>query len=569
MNSQQNNYIQTEINNYPDYIRGGDNFDYSNQNKIITNKAKELIKNFKKQHQIDIDNNNNENQKILSTEINQISSSQQKAREELKSYDYYIRGEGKEKNENISPSIQKNNLVNEIPIQNIDMMNQENAKLKKQVMNLIQENNNLKNKVNYNNSNKSFISQNENNISMNINRNNNIPMNDKMFLEKSMESIIKSNIRFGQKNNNNDYYKNINMNNNNNKILYNQRSPNYNYNYNYNGIKPQNYIDNIINMNNMNNNIYNNRSSPNIINDYNQLLNDYRNTKYRLDNLQIELQNNKGLENKYRILNNNYTDVKNRNKELIITIQKLKNDNVALSQHIEELTKQKKRAESKLKNKIKINIENNNVNNINELKALKNRYTELQKNLEDMMKSKKEAANNEYRKRNERNVLLSENKKLKNEINNLQKSETEAQKKIKELNAYIQQLLTEKNNVNDNSTQMIEQYKIKFNEINKEKDNLIKQKNSLINKCDALERKLEELNINQKESNENELLQNKIKEYEEEIETIKNKDKIKSLENIGLINELKNTINNYKSQLQEKQNELDILNQKLNEKYPI
>ena len=207
MNSQQNNYIQTEINNYPDYIRGGDNLDYSNQNKIITNKAKELIKNFKKQHQIDIDNNNKENQKILSTEINQISSSQQKAREELKSYDYYIRGEGKEKKENISPSIQKNNLVNEIPIQNIDMMNQENAKLKKQVMNLIQENNNLKNKVNYNNSNKSFISQNvlpnnnmhmyipkndfENNISMNINRNNNIPMNDKMFLEKSMESIIK------------------------------------------------------------------------------------------------------------------------------------------------------------------------------------------------------------------------------------------------------------------------------------------------------------------------------------------------------------------------------------------
>ena len=90
-------------------------------------------------------------------------------------------------------------------------MNQENAKLKKQVMNLILENNNLKNKVNYNNNNnKSFISKKifrnnnnnmyipkndfENNLSMNQNINN-MPMNDKMFLEKSMESIIKSNMR--------------------------------------------------------------------------------------------------------------------------------------------------------------------------------------------------------------------------------------------------------------------------------------------------------------------------------------------------------------------------------------
>ena len=79
MNSQQNNIIQTEINNYPDYN--------ANQNRIITNRAKELIKNFKKQHQIDIDNNINENQKILTTEINPISSSQQKVREELNSYD--------------------------------------------------------------------------------------------------------------------------------------------------------------------------------------------------------------------------------------------------------------------------------------------------------------------------------------------------------------------------------------------------------------------------------------------------------------------------------------------------
>ena len=94
MNSQQNNIIQTEINNYPNYISAGNNYDI-NQNKIITNRAKELIKNFKKQHQIDIYNNNDENQKILPTDINRITFSQQKAREELKSYDYYIRGEGK------------------------------------------------------------------------------------------------------------------------------------------------------------------------------------------------------------------------------------------------------------------------------------------------------------------------------------------------------------------------------------------------------------------------------------------------------------------------------------------
>ena len=70
-----------------------------------------------------------------------------------------------------------------------------------------------------------------------------------------------------------------------------------------------------------------------------------------------------------------------------------------------------------------------------------------------MMKSKKENASNEYRIRNEHNVLLSENKKLKNV----------------------------KNNFNNNNKQMLEQYKIKLDETNKEKDNLLKPKNSLIN----------------------------------------------------------------------------------------
>ena len=69
------------------------------------------------------------------------------------------------------------------------------------------------------------------------------------------------------------------------------------------------------------------------------------------------------------------------------------------------------------------------------------------------MKSKKENASNEYRIRNEHNVLLSENKKLKNV----------------------------KNNFNNNNKQMLEQYTIKLDETNKEKDNLLKPKNSLIN----------------------------------------------------------------------------------------
>ena len=95
-----------------------------------------------------------------------------------------------------------------------------------------------------------------------------------------------------------------------------------------------------------------------------------------MENLEYELQNNKGFANKYRILNNNYNDLKNRNKELIIMVQKLKNDNTILSQHIDELTKQKNKAENKLKSKIKKNIENTNLNNIKELNALKNKYTE-------------------------------------------------------------------------------------------------------------------------------------------------------------------------------------------------
>ena len=153
MDSQKNNIIKTNKNNFQYNIQN--NYDLE-RNRNITNRARQLIQNFKKQHNINIPNNNYDNQRILNTDINnvnmdmnQLSTSQKKAKEELKTYDYIIRGEGKE----VKPSTQNNNLVNEIPVQNMDMVNQENTKLKKQYMNLILENNNLKTKVNFNNSN--------------------------------------------------------------------------------------------------------------------------------------------------------------------------------------------------------------------------------------------------------------------------------------------------------------------------------------------------------------------------------------------------------------------------------
>lgn len=48
-----------------------------------------------------------------------------------------------------------------------------------------------------------------------------------------------------------------------------------------------------------------------------------------------------------------------------------------------------------------------------------------------MMKSKKEAANNEYRKRNERNVLLNENKKLKTKLTIIKKKKSKNKIKLK------------------------------------------------------------------------------------------------------------------------------------------
>ena len=499
MNSKKNKMISPEYNFYQDYIRTENNFDF-NQNKMITNRAKEIIKNFRKQHQLEKINNNNE-PRILQTDMNQLSTSQKKAKEELKEYDYYIRGKENSK----EPCSQNNNLINEIPKENINEMNQENEILKKQVMNLIKENNVLKNKVN--NKKLNLDSNNNNKINDNIQR------NDKIFLEESIESMIKSNMRPLQNSNNNAIKKNININ----KMTY-PMSTNNNNNYNNSNFN------------------FGNENYLNIVNDYNKLLKQYNNIKFKFESLQNELINNKGLSNKYRILNNNYIDLQKRNKELIILVQKLKNDNTILSQHIEELTKQKRIVENKLKNKIKINLETNRENNINELNLLKNKYSELEKNIEDMMKKKHQISNNDYKSKNKLNELLNENKKLKNIIENLQKNEEELKEdlnqkieninelltKINELNGYINKLETDKIPINkkDNADQLIEKYKQKLNEINTENENLKQQKNSLINKCDLLEKKIEELNSikNINEINDND---NNNNEYQKEINDLK------------------------------------------------
>ena len=124
-------------------------------------------------------------------------------------------------------------------------------------------------------------------------------------MEESIDNMIKSNIRPWK--NSNDNRMKINTNNStNNKIIYQQRNPNY-----YNGINITNY--------DLNNNInLNNEKYSNIMNDYNQLLKEYRNIKFKYESLQHEYQNNKSIANKYRILNNNYNDLQNRTKELII-----------------------------------------------------------------------------------------------------------------------------------------------------------------------------------------------------------------------------------------------------------
>lgn len=70
MDSQKNNIIKTNKNNFQ-YNRQN-NYDLE-RNRNITNRARQLIQNFKKQHNINIPNNNYDNQRILNTDINNIN----------------------------------------------------------------------------------------------------------------------------------------------------------------------------------------------------------------------------------------------------------------------------------------------------------------------------------------------------------------------------------------------------------------------------------------------------------------------------------------------------------------
>ena len=79
-----NNYLSQTNSNYD-----------TDQQKNITNKAKEMIKSFKNQYFI----NNDNTQRELTTEVNQIPKNypsfqklpiQNKAKEDLNSYDYYF-----------------------------------------------------------------------------------------------------------------------------------------------------------------------------------------------------------------------------------------------------------------------------------------------------------------------------------------------------------------------------------------------------------------------------------------------------------------------------------------------
>ena len=414
---------KTESNIYNNYYSQTDSNIDINQERSITNKAKEMIKSFKNQYLSNID----KSPQICPTEINQNSQNYKsyqllpganKVREELNSYDYFF-SSNKGVNPNLTPT--KNKYQYEKPIPNVEIMSQENAKLKKQLMDLVIENKNLQNKINNNYPSPLLIKDNFSNMNSinrqnqiyraesdnNIENNNiNAPKTDKRFMEESIESIIKTNMRLGG-NNNNEIKRNAEI-----KKYGNTSNMGFlksNTNFNTNSFNSNNYNPNNINVNpNENINAYANFSNNyingkyySLMNDYNQLLEDYKNTKIKLDNYQGILENQKGLSNKYRILNNNYVDLQNRNKELIITIQKMKNDNSVLQRHIGELNKQKKNLENNLKSKSKNKNINNNDNsrNISELKVLKNKYTELQKYIEDIMREKQEVDKNERKKK--------------------------------------------------------------------------------------------------------------------------------------------------------------------------
>ena len=131
----QNNYImQADTNVFNNYYNNTDNNYELNQEKNITNNAKELVKNFRNQYLT----NNNNNQRIYTTEINQDSQNyisnpilyeSNKTQENINTNNYYLNQGiggigGMGPNNSMTPV--KNNFINDV-----DSVGQENAKLKK------------------------------------------------------------------------------------------------------------------------------------------------------------------------------------------------------------------------------------------------------------------------------------------------------------------------------------------------------------------------------------------------------------------------------------------------------
>ena len=60
------------------------------------------------------------------------------------------------------------------------------------------------------------------------------------------------------------------------------------------------------------------------------------------------------------------------------------------------------------------------------------------------------------------------------------------------------------------------------------------------------------------------MLQNKLKEYEERINSIQNNENFRNKENQDLIKNLNESVKNYKNELKEKESEIQILKEKIN-----
>ena len=207
MKDQENNIQQTNLNNYKNYYNQTDNINSMNE-------AKKMIKSFRNQFL----NNNEKTKKVISTEDNIQSnkipissyglSINNKEREELNDYDLYFGSDVKQNtNSPIRNQIIENQNDNFNP--DLELIDQENKKLRRQIMDLVNENQNLQNKINNNNIDYSPILFSDNRI-------NNFQSVEKpeklMILEKNNNNNLKkmNNIKIINNNtlNNNNYIEN-------------------------------------------------------------------------------------------------------------------------------------------------------------------------------------------------------------------------------------------------------------------------------------------------------------------------------------------------------------------------